>query len=421
MNTRILTGMALLGFCTLILFSSFAIALASISLDLNSNDQLSIKTTFINRDEEISQEFVYLVQVEDEQGYAVSLTFQTGTLLPGDEQEITMGWSPEDEGTYAIKSFVWNGFDHPIPLINLIHESIVTVNGEETAVCAGSATCFTGIVSKVVDGDTLDVGEIRIRLALVNTPELDEEGYDSAKEYTSTLCPVGSRILVDQDDGQLQDDFGRMLAKVTCSGTKNLNAELLYNGYAGILTQYCVESEFSIEDWARENGCANDVQEQIPASNRAPIADAGASQIVNEGATFMLDGRSSSDPDGDQLTYSWTQTSGTSVVLMNANTATPSLTAPSVDAPITLVFILIVSDGELSSTASLDVVVNDTPAATSPTSDEELNCDSSYPDVCIPPPPPDLDCGEISHRNFRVLQPDPHGFDGNNDGVGCES
>ncbi len=50
------------------------------------------------------------------------------------------------------------------------------------------------------------------------------------------------------------------------------------------------------------------------------------------------------------------------------------------------------------------------------------NCDPSYPDVCIPPSPPDLDCGDISHRRFRVLPPDPHRFDGrDNDGIGCES
>ncbi len=45
-------------------------------------------------------------------------------------------------------------------------------------------------------------------------------------------------------------------------------------------------------------------------------------------------------------------------------------------------------------------------------------CDPSYPDVCIPPPPPDLDCRDIPYRRFRVLPPDPHGFDG--DGIGCE-
>lgn len=48
-------------------------------------------------------------------------------------------------------------------------------------------------------------------------------------------------------------------------------------------------------------------------------------------------------------------------------------------------------------------------------------CDPSYPDVCIPPPPPDLDCADVPYRDFRVLPPDPHRFDGGGDGRGCES
>lgn len=51
---------------------------------------------------------------------------------------------------------------------------------------------------------------------------------------------------------------------------------------------------------------------------------------------------------------------------------------------------------------------------------KENSCDPSYPDVCIPPWPPDLDCGEIPYRNFKVLPPDPHRFDGDKDGIGCE-
>lgn len=51
------------------------------------------------------------------------------------------------------------------------------------------------------------------------------------------------------------------------------------------------------------------------------------------------------------------------------------------------------------------------------TSASAANCDPAYPDVRIPPPPPDLDCGQISYRNFRVLLPDPHRFDGDNDGI----
>lgn len=49
-------------------------------------------------------------------------------------------------------------------------------------------------------------------------------------------------------------------------------------------------------------------------------------------------------------------------------------------------------------------------------------CDRSYtPDLCIPSPPPQLDCGDIPYRNFAVRPPDPHVFDGNDNGIGCET
>jgi hypothetical protein len=48
------------------------------------------------------------------------------------------------------------------------------------------------------------------------------------------------------------------------------------------------------------------------------------------------------------------------------------------------------------------------------------NCDRAYPTECIPMYPPDLDCEDIPSRNFEVLQPDPHGFDADKDGIGCE-
>jgi hypothetical protein len=51
-------------------------------------------------------------------------------------------------------------------------------------------------------------------------------------------------------------------------------------------------------------------------------------------------------------------------------------------------------------------------------------CDPSYPDFCIAPPPPDLDCDSTAldgASNFTVLEPDPHGFDTDGDGLGCEA
>jgi micrococcal nuclease len=48
-------------------------------------------------------------------------------------------------------------------------------------------------------------------------------------------------------------------------------------------------------------------------------------------------------------------------------------------------------------------------------------CDPAYPDGCIPPTPPDLDCSDVHERSFAVLPPDPHNFDGDHNGIGCET
>ena len=48
-------------------------------------------------------------------------------------------------------------------------------------------------------------------------------------------------------------------------------------------------------------------------------------------------------------------------------------------------------------------------------------CDPSYPAVCIPEYPPDLDCQDIRYHNFMVIGDDPHEFDTDGNGIGCES
>ncbi|MBD2215094.1 thermonuclease family protein [Nostoc linckia FACHB-104] len=47
-------------------------------------------------------------------------------------------------------------------------------------------------------------------------------------------------------------------------------------------------------------------------------------------------------------------------------------------------------------------------------------CNGAYPDICIPLNSADLDCSDIPYRRFRVIPPDPHGFDRDKDGIGCE-
>src|SRR5688500_3062477 len=106
------------------------------------------------------------------------------------------------------------------------------------------------------------------------------------------------------------------------------------------------------------NGLADseDTTINITNVNSAPTADAGVDHIALEGDLVTLSG-TGSDPDGDSLTYSWTQTSGTPTVTLSDSGAVRSFTAPNVGvAGTTLTFRLTAFDGSL--TGVDDKIVN---------------------------------------------------------------
>ena len=107
------------------------------------------------------------------------------------------------------------------------------------------------------------------------------------------------------------------------------------------------------------NGITNSVYDQVIITvknvNHPPIANAGTNQTVNEGATVFLDGRLSTDPDGNVVNYAWTSPAG--IILTGANTATPSFTTTEVSSDKAYIFTLMVSDGSLTSTAQVTVTV----------------------------------------------------------------
>ena len=51
----------------------------------------------------------------------------------------------------------------------------------------------------------------------------------------------------------------------------------------------------------------------------------------------------------------------------------------------------------------------------------QTGCSAAYPDFCIPPPPPDLNCPDLlPNVNFTALAADPHELDRDKDGIACE-
>ncbi|QLH76922.1 PQQ-binding-like beta-propeller repeat protein [Halosimplex rubrum] len=96
----------------------------------------------------------------------------------------------------------------------------------------------------------------------------------------------------------------------------------------------------------------------VSVDNRPPVTETGIDRTVNEGTSVELDGSGSSDPDGDSLTYQWTQTSGTAVSLADVSTATPTFAAPTVDSTTTLTFELVASDGRATDRDVVNITVS---------------------------------------------------------------
>ncbi|PXW72739.1 hypothetical protein C7964_101855 [Loktanella sp. PT4BL] len=105
--------------------------------------------------------------------------------------------------------------------------------------------------------------------------------------------------------------------------------------------------------------------------NTAPVANAGADQIVATNNTVTLDGTSSIPNDaGQSLTYAWTQTGGTSVTLSSPSAPSPLFTSPNLeigDSDAVLTFSLTVNDGFDTSVADTVTVTVTAPPNTPPT------------------------------------------------------
>ena len=227
---------------------------------------------------------------------------------------------------------------------------------------------------EVTDGDTIRVDvagqEEPVRFILIDAPETSDPNNppecfgQEATTYLSWLLSLGGDLYLETDVSD-RDRFGRLLRYVWLDFGDGevylVNEALVRAGYAAFSTyppdvKY-VEEMREAGQFAREYGYG---------LWSGCITDDG-------GDTNELSGNQGNDAE-----------SGTEI--------DPGQTAPE--------------------PRPEQVVISDPASA--------FGCESSYPEVCIPPSPPDLDCGDVAYGGFTVYPPDPHRFDGDFDGVGCE-
>ena len=135
-----------------------------------------------------------------------------------------------------------------IPLIMLI---VIPQNNID---CSGDASCLKGKITNIVDGNTIEIEDYVIILSLVGGPELDMMDGAEAKDFIESTCPLGSDVLVDEDDGQINKSYRTIIGKVFCQGIV-LNERILESQPRQLNTIQCFSSEFADEDWAKKHGC----------------------------------------------------------------------------------------------------------------------------------------------------------------------
>lgn len=86
------------------------------------NKQVQI-TADVTNGQDRTQPFAYLVQIQNQDGVVVSLSWLSGSLDAGQSLNPSQSWTPVLPGTYTAQIFVWAGINNPdalSPPLNMV-------------------------------------------------------------------------------------------------------------------------------------------------------------------------------------------------------------------------------------------------------------------------------------------------------------
>lgn len=214
---------------------------------------------------------------------------------------------PSISATYI----AWVGGEGPTSEIFVLLFSKYDTDGDNLPDYLEDQTCTNPGDQDTDDDGIPDGAEDANRNGLVDAGETDPcnldtdaDGIQDGTESGYTLLDVGAGT----NPGTFQPD------EDPSTTTDPLNEDTDYNGL------------LDGQEDTNHNGRLDDGE--TDPGNDPPQADAGGDKTFTEGTTVVLDGSNSFDPDGGDLSYQWTQLSGTPVTLVNPQSAQASFTAP---------------------------------------------------------------------------------------------
>ena len=114
-----------------IFFVIFAIGFSTLSASFSDeiilvNQQINISSDFENTKAE-SQPFAYIVQISNNVGQIISISYITGSLGAGQALEQNLSYIPQDTGDYKVEKFLWSDMNEPTALTVKPEAKIINV------------------------------------------------------------------------------------------------------------------------------------------------------------------------------------------------------------------------------------------------------------------------------------------------------
>ncbi|OQX27913.1 MAG: hypothetical protein BWK80_03005 [Desulfobacteraceae bacterium IS3] len=261
----------------------------------------------------------------------------------GPDQSVKQGDSVRLDGSNSadpdgrIVSYLWRQTGGTV--VRLSDVTAVTPTFTASAVRDESLTFELTVTD---DRGLADIASVRVNVIFSNLPPVAEAGPDQTVKEKTVIILDGSNSA--DPDGQIVSYFWKQISGAAVSLSDPKGKQTLFTASDGELPGQALTFELTVTD-NRGLTAADRVTVNVSSENRAPVADAGPDQTVNEGGQVILDGSNSSDPDGQIVSYLWRQTGGRIMAISDVTGALSEFTASNGDLRgESLVFELTVTD-----------------------------------------------------------------------------
>jgi hypothetical protein len=262
-----------------------------------------------------------------------NMTIDAGT-------QITLHAAGADPNEDTI-TYQWTKVSGPGVTLGNLAQQDITFTPANAGLYTFSVRCSDGV-------NTSAAALVSVTVNAVNHAPTANAGADQDVTKGSQVTLDGSGS-TDPDNNMLSYSWVQVSGpQVSLTGAQTAKPTFVANNVGTL------EFDLTVND-GKVNSTSDRVAVRVTALNNPPVADAGTDMHAYVGDDVVLDASSSYDPDADTLTFTWSQVSGASVEIFNANTASPFFTPTTSGV---FEFKVTVSDGQVTATDDVIVTVD---------------------------------------------------------------